>query len=288
MEASDFIALAHGPLSEFLGEGFEQKPLTEVLRGCERKARAIIRRLKPFAKQETFPRVYNLRATHALFALALLYYSPYFRHFVRAAKRHYGPLREKEDTTEDLLRMMENIRAYQYMSQYQKKTVRLYDEMNDMFIAQHYNEGQSALVEDQVVLVVDFMNPVEQIKFEIETIINKLQSELDSFVTDNIAGEVRKRHLPSRHGLPLINDKGNIVRTPATYIPEWYQALLVYRMKKRGRKESLIIKRLWKNDKSQDHYAGRKTTVHNRYKLAKRLIEAAFARVPLTGHHTPL
>lgn len=288
MTKAEFAAFMYGPFSEYFGEGFEDESLTALIQVGERNARRIIRRLKPFAKSRTFPEVYNLRATHALFALAFLYYSPHFQDFCKQVKRLNVSCPEKPGDRKALIRMITSIRNYDYMSQFKGKSVRLYNEMNRLFIDHHREDDYPAIIEDQVILVVDFMNPVEKIKVEIESIINRLQSELDDLVPHTVDRPGEKKCLPSRFGMPLVNDQGQTVLNPEEYLPHWYEALLIHRMRKRGRSQARIIKDLYKSDKTQNRYESKRTIIHNRHKLAKRLIKAAFHRVPLTSQHVDL
>lgn len=294
MELKECLDLAAPMLKNLLGEDFARVPLLTLRKRCKRRTRLIIRELKPFSSKSTFPDAYNPRAVHAMFALAFLYLSPYFFDFLRVARLRSEPKTVNWDKAEFIVRILETIKRYEYMSQYADGTIRLYDEMNDDFKRTHMLRGMSGVVEDQLVVVIDFTNPIETIVNDLERLLRSAQNTIDDTVRDltsKLGGPSVKGaelFLPSRLAQPLIDGQGRKSKSPETYLPEWYGALMVYRLRMLGHKERSIVKRLYGDSKNSNGYEARKKTITLRAKLAERLMEASFYGLPLTGCHTKM
>lgn len=302
MELTEYLDLANHTLQELFGQGYDKKPVHTIHRESKRKARAIIRSLKPFAKssvetsskkpftKEVFPERYNPRAVHALFALAFLFYSPVFYKFIQVVRLKAEPkTSEPNDASEFVDFMLETIRFYQYMAQYTEGTIRLYDGMNPNFKKTHAALNMPAIVQDQLVVVIDFTNPIEHIKAELESLLKELQHNFDEMARDQItemtdgSPEFLDKVLPSRHAAPVKDEIDN----PKKYLPMWYQALMAYRMRLLKHKErtririvALLSKAIDTTNESGD------VTTNNRLKLAERLIYSAYHRIPMTTFHT--
>lgn len=288
----NFIKASAHVIARTLGHGFEQKPVKTLVREGKQKARSIIRKLKPFSKSETFPESFNPRAIHALFASAFLYISTYYCDFIRVVRLRTYPLSTDKSPCEFLMWMIENFHYYEYMSQFEKSTARLYSDLNESFKKQHVQEGLRHLVEDQIIMVIDYTNPIDCILHDIKIILEKEQNETVTRMTnlliqdgcDQQGAKETALHL-LRYGAALVDDNGQKSRGPETYLPQWYEALMVYRMKLQGKREGDIVRRVYGQNQNHCGYASRKTIVHTRTRLAERLTGAAFHRVPLTAWH---
>lgn len=280
----------HRFLVSLFGEGYENKPEKYLIRQGRRAGRKIIKDLKPFRKKDSFPESYNPKGVHARFALAFLYFSPYFVDFARIVKAKGKDIRlySVKDMTQGAFfhYMRENLTRYQCMTIY--KTVSFYDEMLPMFYEDHKKAGMGRLVDDKIVLVVDYMNPIEHIKKELEKILAGCHSETDdafkALAIENGVSEPLP-FSPLDYARPLVDSLGKVSRTPETYLPVWYEALMVHRLKRIGHKEKTIIRRVFNRTPKDGNYPSRKTAVYVREKLADRLTHAAFFRLPMTFFH---
>ncbi len=84
-------------------------------------------------------------------------------------------------------------------------------------------------------VVIDFMNPVEHIKTELERLLNEVTNFIDSSA-DDLAIKMNSQSLPehlkpSKSAMPVQRKKKGGERYPKTYLPEWYEALLIHRLK---------------------------------------------------------
>lgn len=292
MNLKECLDIAMPTLKSLLGEDFNRTPLLTLHKRCKRRARLIIRELKPFSRKNTFPETYNPRAVHAMFALSFLYLSPYFFDFLRVVRLNLSPKTVNQDKSEFVVRVLETIKRYEYMSQFAGGTIRLYDEMSDNFKRNHLSRGMSGVVEDQLVVVIDFTNPVESIMNDLERLLKSAHNSIDDVARGlalkfgDSSGKGIDLFLPSKHAQPLTDVQGRKSKSPETYLPEWYGALMVSRLRDRGHKERSIVKMLYGDSKNSNGYETRKKTITLRAKLAGRLMEASFHGLPLTECHT--
>lgn len=291
MELRECLNLANKFLSELFGEGYEKKSVQLLHIEAKRKARKIIKSLKPFAHHSTFPETYNPRALHAVFALAFLYYSPFFYDFIRVVRLRVEPKTKKTNASEFVVEMIETIRHYQYMGQYRHGAIRYYDEMSTLFKKAHADNGFSGVVNDQLVVCIDFTNPIEHIKSELEKVIRQAQDNFDDQFREmamnaGVLPEFVEKGLPSKLAAPVEEEKDN----PKIYLPHWYQALTAHRLRllKHGELARInVVCSLSKTiDRGNKIGGSGKTTTHNRLKLAERLIHSSFNRIPMTTFHT--
>lgn len=290
----------HPQLSSLLGEGYKEKSIDALHRECRRKGRSIIRRLKPFARpaicsltnrRREFPESYNPRAVHALFAAAFLYYSQPMLDLIWIAKFRRAPKRLLmiQDPCEFVLYMVETFGCYESMGRFTDKTIRLYGEMDPEFIKHHHLRNMSSFVEDQVVVVIDFTNPIKHVKDELERLLNELNKTLDLAVDEltmkSIGQPLLEDYKPSKFAMPVHKNERGGERYPKTYLPEWYDALMIRRLKLLGYQEKSIVWRTYGKALGGAGYESAKSTMFNRAKLAERLISAAFYRKPMTAVH---
>lgn len=296
MEIDECLLHFSSELEELLGSDYNKKPVNVLHTRVKRKARLIVTDLKPFARKFTFPETYNPRAIHSLFALAFLYYSPFFTDFIRVVRLKTKPKTSTLSPSDFVAYVLETVRGYRSVGTYKDTTVRLYSDMSEEFRKVHAASGPADIIGSQLVVVVDFTNPVDQIKRDIELLLNRVNKTLDEIFVDLVTeanyGVLPKdwnAFLPSKVAAPVKDELNNAEK----YLPQWYQSLLVHRMKLLKRDEKCRIGRLCRISKGSidegdpnTGYGSGKTTVHNRLKLSERLILSAYYRKPLTSSHT--